>query len=99
LRSKRQLFAHVVTIGFMSKRHKAAKSIHRAAEGYASARRTRLNESRNIEHLHSELLNQGDRIEELRAVLGRKKNEMRALLSKSEAKLANNGEAHGGSMR
>jgi hypothetical protein len=59
-------------MGFKSKRLKAVESIHRAAEGHAAPRRTRLNESRNVEHLHSELLNQGVRIEQFRADLDRK---------------------------
>ncbi len=67
------IFAHVVIVGFKSKRQKKVESIHRATEGYAATRRTRLNESRNVEHVHSELLNQGGRIEKLRADLIKKK--------------------------
>jgi hypothetical protein len=57
-------------MGAKSKRQKRAVAIYDERRGY---RRTRLNESNNVEHLHMELLKQGERIEQLRVDLDKKK--------------------------
>ena len=82
-----------------SKRQKAGAKIYSETRG---ERRTRLYESTNVEHLHMELFRQGERIEQLRADLKKKKQDesaLRSLLSSAEADLALAVDACGGPMR
>ena len=72
-------------MGAKSKRQKIAAAIYDETRG---SRRTRLNESNNVEHLHMELLKQGERVEQLRADLDKKKTveiQLRSMLSATEA--------------
>jgi hypothetical protein len=86
-------------MGAKSKRQKRAATIYDETRGY---RRTRLNESNNVEHIHMELLKQGERIEQLRADLDKKKKheiQWRPLLSAAEAKLERVVDSYSGPMR
>ena len=82
-----------------SKKQKTGAKTYGETRG---ARCTRLNESTNAEHLHMELLKQGERIEQLRADLKTEKHDesaMRSLLSSAESDLARVVDAYGGPMR
>ncbi len=59
-------------MGANSKRQQIASTIYDETRG---SRRTRLNESNNVEHMYMELLKQGERIEQLRADLDKKKTD------------------------
>jgi len=82
-----------------SKNQKAAAKSYGETRG---ERRTRLNESTNIEHLHMEMFKQGERIEQLRADLKKKNQDefaLRSLLSSAEADRARAIDTCGGLIR
>ena len=61
-------------MGFVkSKATKCAKERYDNARGSRDNRRTRLKESTDVEHLYMQLLKAGERNEELRAALEKKK--------------------------
>ena len=85
-------------MGAKSKKQKRAATIYDETRGY---RRMRLNESSNVEHLHMELLKQGEQIEHLRADLDKKKKDeiqLRSLMSATEEELERVVDSYSGPM-
>ena len=78
-------------MGFVkSKKGNALKASFQESRDSRNSRQTRLKESTDVEHLHMQLLKAGERIEELRAALERKKVDegvTRSLLSVTEGEL------------
>jgi len=88
-----------ISHGTEIKKQKSGACSYAKAQG---DRRTRLSETTNLEHLHIELLKQGERIEQLRADLNKKNQggfSCRSLLSSVETNLACAIDAYGGPMR
>ena len=86
----------------MAPKSKRQKSSVKSYAETRDERRTRFSESTNVEHLHMELLKQGERIEQLRADLKKKKQDesaLRSLLSSAESDLARAIDASGGPIR
>jgi hypothetical protein len=81
-----------------SKRQKIAAAIYDETRG---SRRTRLNESNKVEHMHMEMLKQGERIEQLRADSDKKKTDeiqLRSMLSAAKAELERVVDSYSGPM-
>ena len=82
--------------GPQKKKQKAAEKAYAASR---DSRRTRINESQCVEHLHDELLKGAESIEELRADRDRKADEckgVRSDLSKAQEKLTETIDSHDG---